>query len=168
MPNCYILNIILRLEAENGSRFVVQWLKDLRREMIGSCIKELLKSISRTPNFQIASHYFDFSCFLRLLTGLAGEWRRVDITINGAQQRGVICCLWVRNNCCDDMQTLVSPLQLSDKIAGSESSRLLCGTDSQNGVGGLESADGASTNQEMSITSSRCGKEVLPADTETA
>lgn len=136
--------------------------------MIGSCIKELLKSISRTPNFQIASRYFDFSCFLRLLTGLAGEWRRVDITINGAQQRGVICCLWVRNNCCDDMQTLVSPLQLSDKIAGSESSRLLCGTDSQNGVGGLESADGASANQEMSIASSRCGREVLPADTETA
>lgn len=140
---------------------------DLRREMIGSCIKELLKSISRTSNFQITCRYFDFSCFLRLLTGLAREWRRVDIAINGAQQRGVICCLWVRNNCCDDMQTLVSPLQLSDKIAGCGSSRLLCGTDSQNGVGGLESADGASANQEMSIASSRCAREVLPADTKT-
>lgn len=143
---------------------MVQRLKDLTREMIGSCIKELLKSISRTSKFQITCHYFDFAGFLRLLTGLDGEWRRADIVINGAQQRGVIFCLWVRNNCCDDMQTLVSPLQLSDKIAGSESSRLLCGTDSQNGVGGL----GASANQEMSIASSRCGREVLPADTETA
>lgn len=164
MLNCYIVDIILRLEAESGSRLVVQWLKDLRREMIGSCIKELFSSISRTPNFQITCHYFDCAGFLRLLTGLAREWRRVDIVINGPQQRGVICCLWVRNNCCDEMQTLVSPLQLSDKIAGSESSRLLCGTDSQNGVGGL----GASANQEMSIASSRCGGEVLPAATETA
>lgn len=43
--------------------------------------------------------------------------------INGDDERGVIGCLWVWNNCRDNMQTLLprgAPLQLSDKIAGSE------------------------------------------------
>lgn len=79
--------------------------------MIGSCIKELLKSIYRKSNselFQIRGHYFDFACFLKPVIGLGCKCRSVDIVINGDDERGVIWCLWVRNNCCDNMQTLVS------------------------------------------------------------
>lgn len=109
LPNCYILNNILHLEGERHLIFVS--VTDPRREMIGSCIKELLKSIYRKSNLepvQITCLYFDFACFLKTLIRLGCKCWSVDIVINGDHKSSVIWCLWVRNNCCDNMQTLVS------------------------------------------------------------